>query len=181
MKITSICYWSNHSVVKWSLICHHVNVPMMYRALYWEEQAGHSTVCISHKARYPVFVMFSSFGSISEGSLYKMLLLHCLTSCFSRFSGIIRGLHLFQDCMHKVLRITLFPLGAFQWGSLQSFCFSLTNKRQLWLQLDGNGWTKVGRVHNMVLITIQLLFSCLVWALIWTVFFFNLVHLLQEF
>ena len=33
-------------------------VPMMYKALCWEEQAGLSTVCSSHEAGYSIFMFF---------------------------------------------------------------------------------------------------------------------------
>lgn len=50
--------WGNHGLVKRALLRHRCDVPMVYKALYWEERAGLSTVCCSHKAGYSVFVFF---------------------------------------------------------------------------------------------------------------------------
>ena len=135
MKITSV---SNHGFVKCALLSHRCNVPMMYKALYWEEQAGLSTVCSSHKAGYSIFMFFLVVVQQAE----KIFTKHChftlRQAVFQDFAKVLRVRVSLGIIRTKMPWVTPFSLGTLQWGSLQSFAPSLTSKYHHLLQSGRN-------------------------------------------
>ena len=82
--------WSSHGFVKRVLLRHHCNVPMMYKALYWEEQAALSTVSSSHKAGYSILVFFLVVVQQAEKIFTKRSHVTLRQAVFLNFTKVLR-------------------------------------------------------------------------------------------